>query len=351
MSFLKTINVFRRKFTRKLARHIGRSKPGQSFEKVDAGNIKTILLNRPNHRLGNMLLITPLLQELISNFPQCKIDVFVKGGLAPVLFKNYPQVDKIIRLPKKPFKEPVKYAKVWLAIRRKKYDLVINVDKVSSSGRISTKLANARYKFFGDENEAALSKYKDGNHMGKRPVYLLRENLILPVTGSQQEYVPSLDIKLSAEETRKGKVILDSLVPADKKTISIFTYATGAKCYTPGWWENFYETLKGNFPGYNILEILPAENVSQIGFKIPSFYSMDVREICAVIANTAIFIGADSGMMHLAGASLTPTIGLFSVTNMVIYEPYNNHSRGINTNETDTPQAMHIISDVLNSAR
>jgi ADP-heptose:LPS heptosyltransferase len=37
------------------------------------------------------------------------------------------------------------------------------------------------------------------------------------------------------------------------------------------------------------------------------FYSKDIREIGAVIANTEIFIGADSGIMHLASASLTPT--------------------------------------------
>jgi ADP-heptose:LPS heptosyltransferase len=41
------------------------------------------------------------------------------------------------------------------------------------------------------------------------------------------------------------------------------------------------------------------ENVSQIAFKSPTFYSKDIREIGAVIANTEIFIGADSGIMHL----------------------------------------------------
>jgi hypothetical protein len=38
------------------------------------------------------------------------------------------------------------------------------------------------------------------------------------------------------------------------------------------------------------------ENVSQIAFK-PTFYSKDIREIGAVIANTEIFIGADSGII------------------------------------------------------
>ena len=348
MSILKTLNVFRRKTTRKLARYIGRSKPGLLAEKVQAGDIRTILVNRPNHRLGNMLLITPLLQELIHNFPDCKIDLFVKGGLAPLLFKNYAQVDKIIRLPKRPFKELLKYTGVWFTLRKKKYDLVINVDKVSSSGRIATKTARARFKFFGDENEAKLAGRADGIHMGKRPVYLLRENLELPVT-NVNDPVPPLNILLSAAELVAGKKIVDALVPANNKTISIFTYATGAKCYTPAWWDVFFTALKNNFPGYNFLEVLPAENVSQLNFSIPHFHSMDVREICAVIANTTLFIGADSGMMHLAAASTTPVVGLFSVTNMAAYEPYGQGSTGIHTEETGIQDSIAVISGILNS--
>jgi predicted Rossmann-fold nucleotide-binding protein len=59
------------------------------------------------------------------------------------------------------------------------------------------------------------------------------------------------------------------------------------------------------------LIVLPVENVSQIGFKAPTFYSKDVREIGALMANTEVFIGGDSGIMHLASASKVSTVGLF----------------------------------------
>lgn len=343
MNILTPLNKFRRKITRRSARFIGRTKPGTITSKVKPGEIRNILVNRPNKRLGNMLLITPLLQELIHNFPHCKIDLFVKGGLAPIVFKNYKQVNTIIRLPKKPFKELAKYIGVWFTIKQKKYDLVINVDKVSSSGRIATKVARGTYKFFGDENESKLSGLPDGSHMAKRPVYLLRENLELPVTDYSDE-IPSLNIRLSEPEIKNGKAILEKYVPADKPTISIFTYATGAKCHSPEWWKSFYTALEKELPGYNFLEILPAENVSQLNFSIPSYHSMDIREIASVIANTRLFIGADSGMMHLASASLTPAIGLFNVTNMLVYEPYGNGSMGINTSETSLPEMLKTIS-------
>ena len=50
--------------------------------------IKRILICRPNHRLGNLLLITPLIQEISETFPDCKIDLFVKGGIAPTVISK-----------------------------------------------------------------------------------------------------------------------------------------------------------------------------------------------------------------------------------------------------------------------
>ncbi|RZL98760.1 MAG: hypothetical protein EOO88_60290 [Pedobacter sp.] len=175
----------------------------------------------------------------------------------------------------------------------------------------------------------------------------MRQNIELPVTGQETSYIPSLNIRLSADELAEGKKLLDALVPQDKKTIGLFTYGTGAKCYTPDWWDAFYESLQKRFPSHNFLEILPAENVSQLNFKIPSFYSMDVREICSVIANTAVFIGADSGMMHLASASGTTTLGLFSVTNLVNYAPFNNGSMGLNTNEASVEELTENVASSL----
>ena len=56
---------------------------------IERAKVKRILITRPNGRLGNLLLITPLLQEIEAIFPDAKIDLFVKGGMASSLFRNY----------------------------------------------------------------------------------------------------------------------------------------------------------------------------------------------------------------------------------------------------------------------
>ncbi|MFV8342354.1 glycosyltransferase family 9 protein [Flavobacterium sp. XS2P39] len=349
MTILKKINVFRRILTHGLTKNIGSSQKNQKIDLTQKIEITRVLISRPNHRLGNLLLITPLVQEVIASFPQCKIDLFVKGGLAPIVFQNYENINYIIELPKKPFKNLIDYFKVWIKIKKQHYDIVINVDKGSSSGRLSAQFANAKYKFFGEVDESIQLKYKDYEHIAKYPVYEFRNFLTKLGFENSKNPVPPLDLKLSLAEIADGQKIVQEIVNNGKKIISIFTYATDDKCYSESWWEEFYDRLKTEYPNYNIIEILPVENISQIGFKAPTFYSKDIREIGSVIANTVIFIGADSGIMHLASASLTPTVGLFSRANHNIYAPYSNNSVAINTNSSNTNDCIKIINHILTS--
>ena len=344
----KHVNRLRKKIMLGLTKNVGKS----AFEKgvkLEKDDVKRVLICRPNHRLGNILLITPLVQEVEATFPNCKIDIFVKGGAAIPIFENYTSVAKIIRLPKKHFSQLPQYISRWAGLKTKKYDIAINVSPKSSSGRLSTKVARAGLKFFGDVEEGFKSEYNDYRHIAKYPVYNFRYFVSkLGIDDTLNAPIPTLNLKLSEQEKANGKKKLDELVDSNKETISIFTYATGAKCYVTEWWKECYKQLKENFSDYNIVEILPVENVSQIDFEAPSFYSKDIREIASVIRSSKVFMGADSGMMHLASASQTPTIGLFSCTDTEVYEPYGNKSTGVKvTTSDDIHKCITAIANVL----
>lgn len=351
MSVLTKVNQYRRSIMRGLTKNIGKPKEDPSFVLVDKMEIKRVLVCRPNARLGNLLLITPLVQEVSEMFPNCKVDLFVKGTLAPVIFENYDSIDKVIDLPKKPFKSLLKYLNVWISIKRRKYDIAINVDQNSSSGRLAVQFSNAKYKFFGDLLEESQLVKSDYNHIAKYPVYNFRYYLTKLGFAKSNKIIAPIDLKLSSSEIAEGKEILNDLVSNAKRTICIFTYATGAKCLSVEWWESFYSQLTTEYKNYNIVEILPVENVSQIDFKAPTFYSKDIREIGSVIANADLFIGADSGIMHLASAVQTPTIGLFSVSNIQKYEPYDNCSVGIDVNLYSKKDYIKTINSILNNGK
>jgi len=340
MDILKEINIHRRAIMRRLTQNLGHT---SIIHDTHSTPIRKILISRPNGRLGNLLLLTPLLQDVIATFPEATIDLFVKGNAAPELFKNYKQVDEIITLPGKPFKQLFKYLGVWFRLSSKKYDLAINVDKNSSSGRLSTKFSRATHRIFGD---FSLS-YQDHMHMAKNPVYQLRDYLNKAGYKENQSVVPPLDIRLDAAEILAGKETIESLTGNNKKTIALYTFATGDKCYPESWWNTMYERLVTDYPNHNIIEVLPMHNVSGIGLRAPAFYSTDIREIASVIANVELFVTADCGIMHLASAAHAPTVALFKVTDQYRYGPYSHCSIAINTNTDTMDDCLRIINRLM----
>ena len=348
MSLLKFDSI-RQKIMPKFTQDIGKAHFNNKVKGTKKTKISKILVCRPNQRLGNMLLITPLIQELVAVFPDCKIDLIVKGGVARPVFQEYENVNDIIILPRKPFKELFKYLRIFFSVKVKKYDLVICGDKGSSSARILTYLSNAKYKVYGALEKTPDSFEEDYYHMAKNNVYLLRYYLEQIGYGVNTNPIYKLDLKLTESELLNGKTILDnSVIDSTKKTILIFTYATGNKCYSKAWWSTFYTALKTKFGDtYNILEVLPAENVSQIDFKAGSFYSKDIREIAAVIANAELFVGGDGGIMHLAAATSATTVGLFSVTPTHKYRPYGNKNDFIDTKTGTVGDYMSLIESKL----
>ena len=133
----------------------------------------------------------------------------------------------------------------------------------------------------------------------------------------------------------------------NKPVISIFTFATGDKCYDEIWWDKLYYKLKEFERDFNILEILPMENISKINFASKSYYSRDIREIASVMYNCEVFIGADSGMMHLAHSSNTKTIGLFNITEPEFYGVYGDENISINTNIYDHDYIINKIKEII----
>ena len=222
-----------------------------------------------------------------------------------------------------------------------KYDIAIVGCEGSNSSKIFVKLSRASFKIYNSGTDNSNEPF----HIAKNPIYNLKINLN-PSEDLSDYHYPKLSIKLSNEEIEKGNLLIRKLFSGNKKTICIFTFATGSKCHSEQWWLKFYKKLKTEFNDFNILEILPIENVSQINFKSAHFYSKDLREIASIIENSVVFIGADSGMMHLSSATSTTTIGLFNVTNSKIYGPYGGENQSIDTNSI---KISEIIKNLRNT--
>src|SRR5690606_1143438 len=124
MSLKSIANTFRRKYLKKITEDLGKSSHKNLTPHHQPLAINRILITAPNHRVGNQLLLTPLVEEVQQLFPKASIELFVKGTVAPTLFKTY-GIHEHIKWPHKPLKDLTHYFQVWLKNGKKKYDVVI----------------------------------------------------------------------------------------------------------------------------------------------------------------------------------------------------------------------------------
>lgn len=171
---VKKINLIRKAVFLSLTKNITTKSEETPKSKLDNCCVKRILVVRPNHRLGNLLLVSALIQELENSFPNASISLLSKGGLAEIIYKNYSSIKEIHQLPKHPFKHPVKYLKIYFHIKNTQYDLAINAAANSSSGRIFTNISQAKVKIMDAVSDENLAEENDSCHIAKQQIHQLR---------------------------------------------------------------------------------------------------------------------------------------------------------------------------------
>ncbi len=190
--------------------------------------------------------------------------------------------------------------------------------------------------------------------MAKWPVFLLRRRLPGSLSAHHDDY-PNLTIQLFRDERAQARHVLDTLMEGWNTStaqivVGVFAEATGAKRYDEGWWQRFVEEIRANNPACVIVEIAPPDGRSRLSARFPVFSSPSPREVAAVIANMNCFVSADCGVMHLASASGTPTIGLFSVSSLEKYAPYGPHDLAITTNGKTPEEVARLANEVVEAA-
>ncbi|MEI6898868.1 MAG: glycosyltransferase family 9 protein [Bacteroidota bacterium] len=82
--------------------------------------------------IGDVILVTPILENLHRVFPAAEIDILVKKGQES-LFLNHPFLHQTLIWNKRSFKY-LRIIGLLLKIRLNRYDLVVNVQRFASSG-------------------------------------------------------------------------------------------------------------------------------------------------------------------------------------------------------------------------
>lgn len=350
---------FRRKTWRWLLRPLFRA---VDATRLDAGELRTsgihrILVLRPNHRLGNLVLITPLLTELEQTFPGAEIDVLTAGESAHEVLANFPSVRHIRTLPHYVARHPLRTLKTIRSLRGARYDLAVSPATDSYSSRVLIYWAKAPRLIGIPPNDSSGTANWDRilpiapQHFAMMPVFMLRHTLAAG-PGVESSAYPPLDIRLTADEKARGQQTLDAVLatrPAapGRVPVGIFADASGAKRFDTSWWLRFLGALTDAHPEYAIVEFIPVDGRSRLEDRFPSYFSSSLRQFASTTACLACFISADGGIMHLASASGVPTIGMFSVTNPLKYAPYGRHNQACDTLGKPPEEVAQAVGDIV----
>jgi ADP-heptose:LPS heptosyltransferase len=318
------VKALRRQLRNRLSRWLARRRAADPAVLVpmDPARIRRVIVCRRNHRLGNMLMLTPLLRTLSAAVPHAEIDLLIGSRDYSELFRGLPGVCRVWALPTRGWLWPFRMLHMLIRLRRRRYDLCIEPSINSFSNRLSARLcgAESRLGFHTPAQWLTLTHPVVPDpavvHDALIPVQLIRDG-IRQTTLMQSR----LCLALTAEELAAGQARLRAtLGAAHAPVIGFFIEATGRKRLSPDWWRAWAWRLSAQQPGTQLLQILPpGATVLQPG--IPSLCEPNHRRLAAVLAQLDLFVSCDAGPMHLAGAAGTPTIGLFHASHSAQYRP------------------------------
>lgn len=320
----------------------------------DAGAGPYILICRPNTRLGNTLLMTPLVEEIEATLPNARVEVLSGCPAAHEVFEAFSGVRRVHQLPLRGVRHPLRYLLTLLRVRRIRYDVILDPSPNSWTSRFLTRRlrAGAKVGFINLRNRRGVDvsiPFKGApRHMGAYPVYLLRRAVLdLDVEAAGVDDA-KLSIRLTEAERAFGKEQLARLTGEGHSApvVAVATHATGAKRFALEWWRHMIQGLERRLPGVRIIEIRPPAGTASLP-QLPGFASHHVRQVAAVIEAASCFVCADSGLMHLGASTDTLTVGLFKVTQPALYAPRRGKSCAVTARDDDPDSVSERVAQLL----
>lgn len=290
---------------------------------------KEILIYRLGS-LGDTVMALPCFHKVREYFPDATITLLtnrpVAAKAAPIeaILGSTNFFDRVLDYPTGT-RNPLVLAKLIKQIRAHNIDTVINLAAIRS--KISVKRDRWFFRaagikqqigFISSENDYELNSILEGNDLEWEANRLVRRLYELgPIDLSADR---SWDLKLTTAELEEAKRVLSNLT----STSSIIAISLGTKLQVSNWeidnWLNLLSQLKVTLFGWKLVVIGASEEASLADLCLRAWDQQGVnlcgktspRVSAAVLKQASIFVGHDSGPMHLAACVGVPCVAIFS---------------------------------------
>jgi heptosyltransferase-2 len=281
-----------------------------------------ILVIRLKH-VGDCLLALPVCSNLKQAFPGATVDYLVLDHIAP-LFRSHPDIDRVVTISPAERRHTRLYLKKLLELRRRRYDVVLDL-RTDSITVLITLFTDARRQIGFDRGKWRSRLYKTRVPYPEAGGSLNAKLSILKALSIAKPLDTRFAVHLSHSEVEsmRGRMRGHGI----EFSRPVFVFATVGRVPSKTWpVEYFVEVIENVLERYAAQGILiwgpgEEERVRAVTARIDRYFNVhadigtgsdDVRELAALLANSTIFIGNDGGPRHIAEAVGKPTFTIFS---------------------------------------
>ena len=267
-----------------------------------------------SNRVGDAVLSTGLLELLVARHPEARFTIAC-GPYAAGLFRAVPRLERLIVLEKKSWNRH--WLELWRAASGTRWDLIVDL-----RDSIVSRLLRAQKRYVRGRSRGEHKVLENAGMLGisipPAPHLWLDEAAEKEATSLLPTQRPLLALGPAANWPCKQWPV-ERFAALAKKLLGEMALANGAVVVIAG--ENERAQVA---PLLQSLE--PERRVEIIG--------RDLLTVAAALKRCRIFVGNDSGLMHVAAAMRTPTLGLFGPGYEEIYGPWGPHCAVVRTPES-----------------
>ena len=266
-------------------------------------------------RVGDAVLSSGLIGRLVQEMPHARFTIVASPLTAP-LFRNTPGLDRVIALEKRPLGGH--WLSLWRQVRGRRWGLIVDM-----RGSALARLLNARRRAVRRPHPTAME-----------PIHKVQEAARV----LKLEDEPPSPCLFTSPETEAAALAL--LAGSSGPILAIAPAANWAGKTWPA--ERFAvlaaELLAPTGPmakGRLLLLGGPSDRFAAEAVRrviprarlVDTVGRVDLLTAYALLRHARLFVGNDSGLMHLAAAAGAPTLGLFGPSDERLYAPWGPKAR------------------------
>tara|TARA_B100000795_G_scaffold129022_1_gene96143 strand:- start:4437 stop:5510 length:1074 start_codon:yes stop_codon:yes gene_type:complete len=294
--------------------------------------MKILLLKYRN--IGDVLLITPLIENLRVFYPNASIDVSVNKGTESMLTLN-PNLNKLIIYDRNFIKSLSFFKKTWkefkffFSFRSEKYDIVINLTK-SDRGNLIALFSKAS-KRIGYTNSNWISRNAITHQL---PGQALRHTIETNLDPLRILNIPIISKRVKIFWDEKDSVLAENILPLPKRYIHIHPLSRWKfKCIADSTMANIIDYCE-KIIGIKTV-ITSSDEKTEID-KINKILSLckthpinlsgklTLKQTALINSKAVSFIGVDTAIMHISASNDIPVLAFFGPSGACHWGPWDN---------------------------